>query len=74
MMHAYIPLAKLFGYTSDLRNVTSGTARFTHGAEPLRPGEGGAGGHPASELMHCRLRLSENMKRLVNLVSRGVFV
>jgi len=28
-IHAYIPLAELFGYTSDLRNVTSGTASFT---------------------------------------------
>src|SRR5947208_5595077 len=25
LIHAYIPLAALFGYTSDLRNVTSGT-------------------------------------------------
>jgi elongation factor G len=29
MLHAYIPLAELFGYTSDLRNVTSGTASFS---------------------------------------------
>ncbi|MFO0846103.1 MAG: elongation factor G [Gemmataceae bacterium] len=29
MIHAYIPLAQLFGYTSDLRNATSGTASFT---------------------------------------------
>ena len=28
-IHAYVPLASLFGYTSDLRNVTSGTASFT---------------------------------------------
>jgi elongation factor G len=28
-IHAYIPLAELFGYTSDLRNVTSGTASFS---------------------------------------------
>ena len=28
-IHAYIPLAELFGYTSDLRNFTSGTAAFT---------------------------------------------
>jgi elongation factor G len=28
-IHAYIPLAELFGYTSDLRNSTSGTASFT---------------------------------------------
>jgi len=28
-IHAHIPLAELFGYTSDLRNVTSGTASFT---------------------------------------------
>jgi translation elongation factor EF-G len=28
-IHAYIPLAELFGYTSDLRNVTSGMASFT---------------------------------------------
>ncbi|MFO0881227.1 MAG: elongation factor G [Gemmataceae bacterium] len=28
-IHAYIPLAGLFGYTSDLRNVTSGTASFS---------------------------------------------
>jgi elongation factor G len=28
-IHAYIPLSELFGYTSDLRNVTSGTASFT---------------------------------------------
>src|SRR5947209_8005215 len=28
-LHAYIPLASLFGYTSDLRNVTSGTASFS---------------------------------------------
>ncbi len=27
-LHAYVPLAELFGYTSDLRNVTSGTASF----------------------------------------------
>jgi elongation factor G len=29
MMHAYIPLAELFGYTSELRNSTSGTASFS---------------------------------------------
>jgi elongation factor G len=29
MLHAYIPLANLFGYTSDLRNRTSGTASFS---------------------------------------------
>jgi elongation factor G len=28
-IHAYIPLAELFGYTSDLRNVTSGQASFS---------------------------------------------
>jgi elongation factor G len=28
-IHAYIPLASLFGYTSDLRNFTSGTASFS---------------------------------------------
>jgi elongation factor G len=28
-IHAYVPLASLFGYTSDLRNVTSGTASFS---------------------------------------------
>jgi elongation factor G len=28
-IHAYVPLAELFGYTSDLRNVTSGTASFS---------------------------------------------
>ena len=28
-LHAYIPLACLFGYTSELRNFTSGTASFT---------------------------------------------
>jgi elongation factor G len=28
MLHAYVPLACLFGYTSDLRNFTSGTASF----------------------------------------------
>jgi elongation factor G len=28
-LHAYVPLATLFGYTSDLRNATSGTASFT---------------------------------------------
>jgi elongation factor G len=28
MLHAYVPLAELFGYTSDLRNFTSGTASF----------------------------------------------
>ncbi len=27
-VHAYIPLAVLFGYTSDLHNLTSGTASF----------------------------------------------
>ena len=42
-LHAYMPLAELFGYTSDLRNFTSGTASFTHGAEPLRPGQGRVG-------------------------------
>jgi elongation factor G len=29
MLHAYVPLAELFGYTSDLRNFTSGTASFS---------------------------------------------
>jgi elongation factor G len=29
MIHAYIPLAELFGYTSELRNFTSGTASFS---------------------------------------------
>jgi elongation factor G len=29
MIHAYVPLASLFGYTSDLRSATSGTASFT---------------------------------------------
>ncbi len=28
MLHAYIPLASLFGYTSELRNFSSGTASF----------------------------------------------
>jgi elongation factor G len=28
-LHAHVPLASLFGYTSDLRNVTSGTASFS---------------------------------------------
>ncbi len=28
-LHAYVPLAELFGYTSVLRNFTSGTAAFT---------------------------------------------
>jgi elongation factor G len=28
-LHAYVPLAELFGYTSDLRNATSGTASFS---------------------------------------------
>lgn len=28
-LHAYVPLAELFGYTTELRNVTSGTASFT---------------------------------------------
>ncbi len=28
-IHAYIPLAELFGYTSELRNFTSGTAAFS---------------------------------------------
>jgi elongation factor G len=29
MLHAYIPLANLFGYTNELRNSTSGTASFS---------------------------------------------
>jgi elongation factor G len=29
MLHAFIPLAELFGYTSELRNSTSGTASFS---------------------------------------------
>ena len=28
-INAYIPLAELFGYTSELRNFTSGTASFS---------------------------------------------
>jgi elongation factor G len=28
-LHAYVPLAELFGYTTELRNFTSGTAAFT---------------------------------------------
>jgi translation elongation factor EF-G len=28
MIHAYVPLAELFGYTSELRNFTSSTASF----------------------------------------------
>jgi elongation factor G len=28
-LHAYVPLAELFGYTSELRNFSSGTASFT---------------------------------------------
>jgi elongation factor G len=28
-VHAYVPLAELFGYTSELRNFSSGTAAFT---------------------------------------------
>jgi len=29
LIHAFVPLASLFGYTGDRRTVTSGTASFT---------------------------------------------
>ena len=45
---AKIPLAELFGYTSDLRSATAGHGELLDGVQPLRPGPRGAG-RPAEE-------------------------
>src|SRR6202043_1508972 len=36
-LHAYVPLAELFGYTTELRNFTSGTAPCSGGPSHYAP-------------------------------------
>ena len=46
MVTAKVPLANLFGYTSDLRSATRRHGELQHGVQPLRRGARRIGGHP----------------------------